>query len=107
VIAFRDAARDLEVDRLVVAGVARDEIVHELGPFGVAERIREADRLVAPLETHEVLGEPEGPLRIDRDHLVDAVAEDEPAIEHRDVRLLDGGELAVQIYDFAHMGSVI
>ena len=58
---------------------------------------------MAALEAHEVLGQPERVPRIHRDHFVDAVAEDEAAVEHRDVRVLERHELAVQIYDFAHV----
>jgi hypothetical protein len=35
--------------------------------------------------------------RIDRDHLVNAVAENESSIEHRNDRVFDWHELAVQI----------
>src|SRR5258705_7309208 len=49
-----------------------------------------------------MLGGPERAPGIDRDNLVDAVAKDEPAVEHRYACLLRGHEFSVQIDDLAH-----
>jgi hypothetical protein len=57
--------------------------------------------MAAP-EAHEVLLQAERPLRIHGDDFVDAVAEDEAAVEHRDLCVFDRHELAVEKNDFAH-----
>src|SRR5215471_1015079 len=101
-IALCDATRHLEVYRLVIAGVARDDFLDEACPFGAGERIRDAHGVEAALQALEVLGHPERAPGIDRYDFIDAVAEDEPAVEHRDTRLGGGQEFTVQINDLAH-----
>ena len=61
-IAFGHAARDLQINRLIVAcvGVFRDDLVHESGPLGVAERIGEAYAVEAVLQAPQMLGQAEG-----------------------------------------------
>ena len=65
------------------------------------------DRLVAALEAREVLGQPERMPRIHRDHFVNAVAENEAAVEHRYARVFERHEFAVEIYDFAHVRQIL
>ena len=105
-IALRDAARDLEIDALVRPGLTLHEIRHQTLPTlprcgGSAMRI--ASRLCC--SRARCSGRRNGTRRIDRDHLVDAVAEDEAAVEHRDPRLRQRHELAVQIDDLTSFTS--
>ncbi|MNC86359.1 hypothetical protein D3C83_20130 [compost metagenome] len=101
-VAPRRAPRHLQVDRLVLAGVARDDILREAGPFRVRHRVGKADAVEAVLEAPQVLGQPECMARVDRNHFVDAVAKNEAAVQHRYPGLLQRHELAIQINDFTH-----
>src|SRR5690242_19543139 len=97
VVALGRAARDLEVDVLVLPGIARDDLFDELGPLRVRVRVGNAYRVEACPQPVEVLGEAEGAPGIRRDYLVDAVSENEAAVEHGNLRLFDRHELAVEI----------
>ncbi|MNC84696.1 hypothetical protein D3C83_02560 [compost metagenome] len=105
-IALRDAARDLQVDRLVRGRVAADEFVNQPRPFRIGHRIVEPYGIKAVLEPREVLRQPERATRVGRDHFVDAVTEDEAAIEHRDLRFFERQEFAVEINRFVHPGPL-
>ena len=61
VVAFRDAARHLEIDALVVAGLRATSCTMMSRHSLARERIRGCRSLEAALEAHEVLGEPERP----------------------------------------------
>src|SRR6185369_11439481 len=100
-VALGDAARHLEVHALVLERLRVDDAVDELRPLLARMRVAYAHLAEAALEAREVLVEPERHARVHRHHFVDAIAEDEPAVEHRDRRLFDGKELAVQV-DQAH-----
>ena len=91
VVALRDPARHLQVDALVLPGVAleRDHAISS-DHSASGMRIRDAYRVEARLQPREVLGEPERRARVHRDHFVDAVAEDETAVQHRHARLRKG-----------------
>src|SRR6266853_4147165 len=67
------------------------------GPLRERMRIGEANRVQTCLEPGQMLLEAERPPRIYRDHLVDTVPEYEAAVEHRNLRLLDRHELAVEM----------
>ena len=83
------AARDLVVNGLVVARIARDEVEGKPRPFCVRQRIGEPDAVEAALQALQVFGKPERMARIDRHHFVHAVAEYETAVEHRHARFFD------------------
>ena len=55
----------------------------------VGVRIGEPDAVEAVLQAREVLRQPERLAPVDGDELVDAVAVDEAAVEHGDLRVLD------------------
>ena len=55
VVALRDAARDLEVDALVVERLPRDELADDRRPLRLGVRIGEADAVEAVLQPREVL----------------------------------------------------
>ena len=42
-VALGDAARDLPIHGLIVSAVFFDDVVHQLGPFGIRIRIGQAD----------------------------------------------------------------
>ena len=93
VVALRHAARDLEIDALVVERLARDELADDRRPFGVRVRIREADAVEAVLQPGKVLRQAERLPAVHRDELVDAVAVDEAAVEDGDLGVFDGKKL--------------
>jgi hypothetical protein len=101
VVARRHAARDLDVDHLVlraaVLGQAMDQPAATLQPAVTACGL--AMRTLARLRCSRchVLVEAEQPLPVDRHHLVDAVAEDEAAVEHRYPGIAQAAVLAVQV----------
>src|SRR5690606_12529431 len=99
VVASGHAAGDLHVDELVGPGVAGDQHVDQGGPAGGVQRVGDADLVEAALEPRQVLGPAERASAVDRHDLVDAVAEDEAPVEHRDPGFLDGEEVAVQVDD--------
>ena len=60
-------------------------------------RIFDSSLRQAALQPVQVLLDPERPLVVRRDHFVDAVAEDEAAIQHRDAGALQRHIVAVQV----------
>mgnify|MGYP003694379249 CR=1 FL=1 len=66
-ITLRHAARNLEIDALVVERLARDDFADDRRPFGVRVRIREADAVEAVLEAREMLRQAERLPAIDRE----------------------------------------
>src|SRR5687767_3762298 len=106
-VALGDAARDLEVHALVVERLRVDQLVDMGAPLGARVRVADLRLAEAALQTRQVLVEAERHARIDRHQLVDPVAEDEPAVEHRDARLLGGKQLAIEKNrHFSHSLSV-
>src|SRR5438874_9630601 len=95
-VALRDAARDLEIDGLVLEGLQRHDAFDKAAPLLPRIWIADADRGEAALEACEMLVEPERHLGIHRDDFVDAIAEDEAAIEHGHLGLGERQILAVQ-----------
>ena len=87
--ALRDAARHLQVDeRVAIAGfgIRRDHALDQ--PRQPASSCgHDADLLQAALEPCQMLLDPErhvrAVVRINGDNFIHAVAEDEPAVEHR------------------------
>src|SRR5438105_306651 len=96
VVALRYAARHLEVHRLVLERLALDESTDVAAPLLAGVWIADADGGEAALEACEVLLQPEGHLRIHWHDLVDTVAENEAAVEDRDLCLREGQECPVQ-----------
>ncbi len=90
------AARDLEIHGLVAALVARDQFLQHGRPFGVRERVGNTHPGQAVVQPFQVVGQPEQAAAIDGDDLVDAVTEQETAIEYRDVCLFQRQETAIQ-----------
>ena len=78
------AARDLQVDRLVLSRqlLPRQALEHR-PPLLMAERVLHPDGGKAAVEALEVMGDPERQAAIGRHHLVYAVAEQQPAIRNR------------------------
>ena len=95
-IAFGHTARDLQVHQPFVNPVLIDQRLHQRHPLGRRVRRRNGDGGERALQPDEMpVGVEEAPAE-DRGHLVDAVAEEQPAIEDRDLRLRLGHELPVQ-----------
>jgi len=89
--------QDLDVRRGIDAVHQFHQTADQAHPGLVVVRIGEPDAVQAVLQAPQMLGEPERVARIHRNHLVNAVAENEAAIEHRNAGLLDRHEFAVQI----------
>src|SRR5256885_4465744 len=106
VVALGDAARDLEVHALVFKRLARDQAADERSPLLARVGVADADRAKAALQPVEMLFEPEGHLGVHRHHFIDAVAEDETAVEHRHLGLGKRHEAAVQENYLIHSLSV-
>ncbi|MNC97953.1 hypothetical protein D3C83_157800 [compost metagenome] len=68
----------------------------DFAPLGARIRIADARSGEAALQARQMLVQPERHARIHRHQLVDAIAEDEAAIEHRHHGLADRDELSVQ-----------
>jgi len=96
-VALGHAARHLPVDELVVGRAGSDQTLDQRAPAGAVERVGQADLARAALEAAEVAVEAERPAVVHRHHLVDAVAEDEAAVEDRDLRLRQRQPFAVQV----------
>ena len=92
-----DPARDLDVDRLVGKILQLDQLQDAFAPPGHVVRVGQADAVEAALQAAQVLVEPERLFRVHRHQFVDAVAEDEAAVEHRNLRVGERQELAVEI----------
>src|SRR5262249_51783944 len=92
-------ACDLQVDRLVVTGVARHDVVYESGPVSIGERIGEPYAVEAALQSPQVLTQTERVARIDGNQFVDAVAENENAVQHRNPRFFERHEFTVEVND--------
>jgi hypothetical protein len=103
-VARRDPAGDLDVERLVVEVLQRDQPQDQFAPFGDSVRVGKADAVEARLQAVQVIVEPERLLRIHRHQFVDAVPEDEAAVEHGNLRLGQRQELAVEVG--AHLANI-
>jgi hypothetical protein len=108
VVALRHAARHLEVNALVLERLRIDQRVNMRAPLRARVRVANLGLAEAALEACEVLVEPERHARVHRHQLVHAVAEDEAAVEHRDVRLVRRQQLAIEEnkVHFSHSLSV-
>jgi hypothetical protein len=96
VVAPGDATRHLEVDALVVVGLRVDQLIDDLAPALARIWIADLHLAETALQAGEVLVEAESDARVHRHELVDAVAEDEAAVEHRHLRFLERHQLAVE-----------
>ncbi len=74
----------------------------EADPLVAAMRIGQLDAVEALLQPRQVLFETEGLPRIHRDHLVDAVAEEEAAVHDRNLRPVGGQPFAIEEYPRCH-----
>src|SRR6185369_5963665 len=101
----RHAARDLDVERLV-ARMVGEEVLGDLQPLVDGMRVVEADLVHGALQALEVLAAAQHRAVVDGNHLVHAVAEDEPAVEGGDVDLVDGQELTVEVGDGGGHGEL-
>ncbi len=100
-ISLRHAARDLHVHQLAWPQVAFDHFRGQIEPLFHLQRIVDANRVEAALQACEVCMRTkrcaDAVDGIDGNHLVDAVAEDEAAIEHRYLRVGERSPFAIQI----------
>jgi hypothetical protein len=96
-VAWRNAARDLHVNTLVVPWIFRHQLHRKLGPLRHAQRIVQADLCEAAFQALEMLAQTERLSAINRRDFVNAVAKHETAIEDGDFRLFARHELAVEI----------
>jgi hypothetical protein len=75
------------------------EAIDQAAPAGGVHRVVDAQLGEAADQPRMVLRPAEGHAAVHRDHFVDAVAEDEAAVERRDLRFFDRKELAIQVND--------
>src|SRR5204862_5164778 len=106
VVALGHAARHLEIDRLVLETLALDDAADEAAPLLARIGIADTDRSEAALQPREMLFEAKRHLGVHRHHFVDAVAEDEAAVEHRHLGIRERQEFAVQENYLIHSLSV-
>ncbi|MNT16424.1 hypothetical protein D3C72_1515260 [compost metagenome] len=95
-VARRHAARDLEVDRLRCLALRRGKLHCDGAPFVARVGVVDLQLGQRALEARDVFIEAEGRAEVDGDHFVDAVAEDEAAVEDADLRVAQRGEFAVE-----------
>jgi hypothetical protein len=104
VVAHRHAARDLQVHQLVgllrllahVLRVGEHQLVDQLAPGAAFHRVRDAQFAQAAVQPVHVLFEAERAAFVAGHHFVDAVAEDEAAVQHAHLGVLQGAHLAVE-----------
>ncbi len=88
-VARRHAARDLDVDQLILRAAVLRQRLHQMAatlePVLAIVRVGDAQLAQSALQPRHVFVEAEQPLPIDRHHFIDAVAEDEAAVEHDDL----------------------
>jgi len=104
--ALGGAARNLIVNRLIVACIARNNFVREPCPLRISHRIDKTDPIKTMLQSPQVLAQSKRISRIHRHHFVDAITEDETAIEHGNACFAKRHEVAIEIYDFASHGHL-
>ena len=96
-IAPRHAPGHMQVHELVAPGVARQQFGHQPRPAAIVHRIGDPHLAQAALEPREMLRPPKRHALVNRHDFIDAVAEDEAAIQHRHLRLRQRHELAIEI----------
>ena len=100
VVTLGHAPGDVHVDDLVgPLRVASHQFVDQLRPAGIIHGVGDADLGQAALEALEVVSQPERMALIDRHHFVDAVPEDESAVQDRDAGFGKRHVAAVQVDD--------
>ncbi len=99
----------LQVDELIIPGMAGNQLVDQPAPALGIMGIVDAQLAQAAHQPGMVLSPAKGFAAIDRHHFIDTVAEDESAIEHRDPGFADRHEFAVEVDDgvFGHEVSGI
>src|SRR5699024_5769736 len=90
-------ARHLNVDHAILEARAMDEVFDDVFPVGTLHVDRNANGCQTALETGHVLRHPKWPTRIGWHHIVDAVAKNEPAIEHRHLGIGQTQIFAIEI----------
>ncbi len=96
-VAHRHAARHLDVDELVVAGLRGDQPAALLEPSGAVVRVGDAQLGEVARQARHVLVEAKQAPPVHRQHLVHTVAEDETAVEHADLGLGQRAEAAIEV----------
>src|SRR5581483_1194318 len=96
--------RHLPVDVLIATAVARNQGLEEVTPLRPAEGITHADLAEASREPSAMRLQPKRPAAVDRDHLIHAVAIEEPAIERRDAGLGEWQVRTVEVTDGKWVG---
>ena len=91
----RHTARYLQVNTLVAAARAACQFLEHRRPGGSIVRIGDAQSVQAVLQPVEMFCEPDQSTGIRRNDFVNSVAEQEPAVEHREGRLRGVGAAAV------------
>ena len=91
------AARNLNVDQLIVRGLRAHEFTHQRQPTLAGVRIGDTQLGQAALQACHVLIKAKQTATINRDHFVHTIAEDESSIEHRHLRIAKRQGLAVQM----------
>ena len=98
------AARDLQVDRLVGPRRFGDQPLDDGRPAGGIQRVGQPNAVQRRLQSRQVLGEAERAARIDGNHFIDPVAEEETAVERRNAGFRQRQKAAVQIDGIGDVG---
>ena len=88
-IPFGHAASNMQIEVLIFRLVARNQFLNNFCPFSIAVGIADLNVLKAAAQTLQVLGQTKDVARINRYHLVHAIAKDEAAIKHRNLGFVD------------------
>src|ERR1700681_2121271 len=97
-VTLGNAASHLKVHSLIVERSARDKLADDRFPFGIGMGVHHPDAVEAALQTSEMLSQAIGLSVIDGNQFIDAVAIDEPAIEHGNLRVFKRQKAAIEIY---------
>ena len=91
------ATREVQVDVLVARAIGLDQLLEDGLPAGLRMRVVQLQRRGAARQPLVVQAGAEQASVVDGDHLIDAVAEQEAAVEGRDARLGQLDEPAIQV----------
>jgi hypothetical protein len=101
-VAFRHAARDLQIEKSLREGVAGNEFLFEMRPLRIVEGIADSDLVQRSFEAAQMRLVVDETAAEDADAFIDAVAEQEAAIHHRHARLFERDEGAIEKDDSRH-----
>ena len=99
------AARDLQVNRLVVPRGFGDQLFNDRLPASDIQRVRQLDAGQCGGQSRQVFVDAEGAPRVDRNQLINPVAVEKPPVERRDACLGERQELAVQVNRIGDVGG--